>query len=159
MTDQERQTIDVNEITLDVLKSLRGELVDRGVTVDTELASELPLVEGRRSQLQQLISNLAHNAIEAMDATTDRERLLRVTTERRGEDAIAVALEDSGPGIDANRIKGIFDAFVTTKADGMGLGLAICRRIVEGHGGQISAASDGKNGSVFRFVLPLKAHA
>ena len=158
-TDQERQPIDINEITLDVLKSLRGELADRGVTVETGLASELPLVEGRRSQLQQLISNLVHNAIEAMDATTDRERLLRITTERRGEDAIAVALENSGPGIDANRIRDIFDAFVTTKADGMGLGLAICRRIVESHSGQISASSDGKNGSVFRFVLPLKAQA
>ena len=158
-TDQERLPINVNEIALDVLKSLRGELADRGVTVETGLASGLPQVEGRRSQVQQLISNLAHNAIEAMDATTDRERLLRVTTECRGDDAITVALEDLGPGIDEDRIKDIFDAFVTTKAGGMGLGLAICRRIVESHGGQISASSDGKNGSVFRFVLPLKAQA
>ena len=154
--DQERQPIDVNEIILEVLKSLRGELADHEVTTDTRLASALPLVDGHRSQLQQLISNLVHNAIEAMDATTDRKRVLRVTTELC-DDAIAVAMKDSGPGIDPNRIKGIFDAFVTTKTDGMGLGLAICRRIIESHGGQISASSDGKKGAVFRFVLPLKA--
>jgi signal transduction histidine kinase len=154
--DQKRQPIDVNEITLEVLQSLRGELRDHGVTPHTHLASELPLVEGARSQLQQVVSNLVHNAIEAMDSTTDRSRVLRVRTELQGRDAIIVAVEDSGPGIDPKRLDSIFDAFVTTKADGMGLGLAICRRIVEGHGGQLSAFSDGKNGARVQFLLPIE---
>jgi signal transduction histidine kinase len=158
-TDHERQPIDVNEITLEVLTSLRGELEDHGVTVDAELEPNLPLVKGHRSQLQQVISNLIHNAIEAMDTAPERKRLLRVTTRLRDDDAVTVALEDSGPGIDAKQIKGVFDAFVTTKPGGMGLGLAICRRIVESHGGQISATSDGKDGALFRFDLPIKAHA
>jgi signal transduction histidine kinase len=155
-TGQERQPIDVNEITLEVLKSLRGELADHGVTIDIALASALPPVEGHRSQLQQVISNLVHNAIEAMDTAPDRKRRLRVTTERRDDGAITVALEDSGPGIDPKLLRAIFDAFVTTKSGGMGLGLAISRRIVESHGGQISATSDGEGGALFRFDLPIK---
>ena len=158
-TDQERQPIDVNEITLEVLKSLRGELADHGVTVDAELAPKLPLVEGHRSQLQQVISNLVHNAIEAMDTVPERKRLLRVKTEPRDDHVVTIALEDSGPGIDPKQIEGIFDAFVTTKPGGMGLGLAICRRIVESHGGQISAISDGKDGALFRLDLSIKAPA
>jgi signal transduction histidine kinase len=154
--DQKRQPIDVNEITLEVLQSLRGELRDHGVTPHTDLASELPLVEGARSQLQQVVSNLVHNAIEAMDSTTDRSRVLRVRTELQGRDAIIVVVEDSGPGIDPKRLDSIFDAFVTTKADGLGLGLAICRRIVEVHGGRLSAFSDGKNGARFQFLLPIE---
>jgi PAS domain S-box-containing protein len=154
--DQKRQPIDVNEITLEVLQSLHGELRDHGVTPHTHLASELPLVEGARSQLQQVVSNLVHNAIEAMDSTTDRSRVLRVRTELQGRDAIIVAVEDSGPGIDPKRLDSIFDAFVTTKADGLGLGLAICRRIVEVHGGRLSAFSDGKNGARFQFLLPIE---
>jgi signal transduction histidine kinase len=105
--------------------------------------------------LQQVIVNLVHNAIEAMDTTTVRSRVLRLKTELRGSDAIIVAVEDSGPGIDPTQLDEIFEAFVTTKADGMGLGLAICRRIIQGHGGELSALSDGKSGALFRFVLPI----
>jgi len=153
--DQVREPIDVSEITLEVLQLLRGELTEHGITSHTELASELPLVDGHRSQLQQVIINLVHNAIEAMDATTDRSRVLRVRTEFHGGNAVTVAIEDTGPGIDPKRLDGIFDAFVTTKADGMGLGLAICRRVVESHGGQLSALSDGKSGARFQVVLPI----
>ncbi len=152
--DQGRQPVDVNEIALEVLQSLRGELNAHGVTAQTELASALPLVDGRRNQLQQVISNLVQNAIEAMDTTTGRDRVLRLRTELRGPDAIVVAVEDSGPGLDAGQLDRIFDAFVTTKANGMGLGLAICRRIIESHAGQLSACSDGKNGAQFQFILP-----
>lgn len=152
--DHGKQPIDMNEITLGVLQSLRGELKDHGVTTRPELTSELPLIEGHRGQLQQVICNLVHNAIEAMDTTTDRSRVLWVRTELHGRDAIRVAVEDSGPGIDPKQLDHIFDAFVTTKAHGMGLGLAICRMIIERHGGQLSALSDGKNGTLFQFVLP-----
>ena len=152
--DQERQLIDMNEIILRVLQSLRGELKDHGVTTRTELMSGLPLVEGNRNQLQQVVFNLVHNALEAMNATTDRSRVLRVRTEHCGRDAIAVAVEDSGPGIDPKQLDGIFDAFFTTKAHGMGLGLAICRMIIGRHGGQLTVSSDGKRGALFQFVLP-----
>ena len=152
--DHERQLIDMNEIILRVLQSLRGELKDHGVTTRTELMSGLPLVEGNRNQLQQVVFNLVHNALEAMNATTDRSRVLRVRTELRGRDAIAVAVEDSGPGIDPKQLDGIFDAFFTTKAHGMGLGLAICRMIIGRHGGQLTVSSDGKRGALFQFVLP-----
>ena len=153
--DQGRQPIDVNEIALEVLQTLRGELNVHGVTAQTELASDLPPVDGRPNQLQQVISNLIQNAIEAMDTTVDRDRVLRLRTEQRSPDAIVVAVEDSGPGLDPNQLDGIFEAFVTTKADGMGLGLAICRRIIETHGGQLSASSDGKSGARFQFILPI----
>jgi PAS domain S-box-containing protein len=153
--EQAREPIDVSEITREVLQSLRGELKDHGVTAQTELASALPLIAGHKSQLQQVFVNLVHNAIEAMDTTTDRSRMLRVRTELHGRDAIIVAVEDSGPGIDPPQLNAIFDAFVTTKAKGMGLGLAICRRIIENHGGELSALSDGKSGALFQFVLPI----
>jgi PAS domain S-box-containing protein len=153
--DQAREQIDVSEITLEILQSLQGELKDHGVTAHTELASGLPLVGGHRGQLQEVIANLVHNAIEAMETTTDQSRALRVRTTLRDPDAIIVAVEDSGPGIDPKQLNGIFDAFVTTKATGMGLGLAICRRIIESHGGELSALSDGKNGAVLQFVLPI----
>ena len=152
--DHERQLIDMNEIILRVLQSLRGELKDHGVTTRTELMSGLPLVEGNRNQLQQVVFNLVHNALEAMNATTDRSRVLRVRTEHCGRDAIAVAVEDSGPGIDPKQLDGIFDAFFTTKAHGMGLGLAICRMIIARHGGQLTVSSGGKRGALFQFVLP-----
>ena len=152
--DQERQAIDVNEITLEVLQSSRGELAEHRVTTRTELASELPLISGHKRQLQQVISNLVQNAIEAMDNTTDRDRVLRVRTGLHNRDAIIVAVEDSGPGVDPKQVGSIFDAFFTTKSHGIGLGLAICRMIVERHGGQLTAASDGNNGALFQFVLP-----
>jgi signal transduction histidine kinase len=141
-------------VALEVLQSSRGELADRRVTSRTELASELPLISGHRRQLQQVISNLVQNAIEAMDTTTDRDRMLRVRTALHNRDAIMVAVEDSGPGLDPKQLGNIFDAFFTTKSHGIGLGLAICRMIVERHGGQLTAASDGNNGARFQFVLP-----
>jgi signal transduction histidine kinase len=157
--DQGRQPIDLNEIALEVLQSLRGELHAHGVTTQTEFASALPLVEGRGNQLRQVFSNLIQNAIEAMDTMADSERVLRLRTERHGPDAIVVAVEDSGPGLDPTQLDSIFEAFVTTKTGGMGLGLAICRRIIEGHAGQLSASSDSKGGARFQFILPIMSAA
>jgi signal transduction histidine kinase len=114
---------------------------------------------GYRGQLQEVILNLVRNAIEAMDAIKDGGRVLRVRTERHGDDAIAVSVEDSGPGIDPQKIGGIFDAFVTTKSHGIGLGLAICQMIIERHGGRLSASSDSKSGALFQFILPIKSAA
>jgi PAS domain S-box-containing protein len=155
--DQERQAIDVNEIALEVLQSSRGELAEHRVTTSTELASELPLISGHKRQLQQVISNLVQNAIEAMDNINDRDRVLRVRTGLQNSDAIVVVVEDSGPGFDPKQLSSIFDAFFTTKPHGIGLGLAICRMIVQRHGGQLTAASDGSIGAQFQFVLPTES--
>jgi C4-dicarboxylate-specific signal transduction histidine kinase len=152
--DEKWHPVDVNEIALEMLQALRGELLERNVTTHTELASDLPLVQAHSGQLRQVISNLVQNAIEAMGETGDRNRVLRVKTEVQNQDAIIVAVEDTGPGIDPKRIDSVFDAFVTTKSHGIGLGLAICRKIVERHGGQLDALSDGKNGARFQFSLP-----
>jgi PAS domain S-box-containing protein len=152
---QSREAVDVNEIIREALQSMRLELTEHGVMTNTELSSELPNVEGHKAQLQEVLINLVHNAIEAMNTKTDRRRMLRINTQLRNSDAIVVAVEDSGPGIDPMRLDEIFDAFVTTKAKGMGLGLAICRRIIESHSGQLTAVSDGKSGARFEFVLPI----
>ena len=155
---QKREQVDVNELILGVLQSSRKDLQDHGVETRLELASELPLVDGHRRQLEEVVFNLVHNAIEAMDATTDRDRLLQARTELSDHNAITVAVRDSGPGIDPQRLDSIFGAFVTTKSHGMGLGLAICRMIIERHGGRLTASSDGKNGSLFQVVLPTISH-
>ena len=153
-SNQEREQVEVNEIIRGVLQLSRKELQDHGVETRLELASELPLVDGHRRQLEEVIFNLVRNAIEAMDGTTGRDRVLRVTTGLNGHDAVTVAVRDSGPGIDPKQLNSIFDVFFTTKSYGTGLGLAICRMIIEQHGGQLTASSDGKIGSQFQFVLP-----
>jgi signal transduction histidine kinase len=153
--DKGHELIDMNEIVLEVLHTLRGELKDRVITVRTELTSQLPLVMGHRGQLHEVLLNLVRNAIEAMDAIKDGRRVLQARTERHdGRDEIVVAIEDSGPGIDPEKLDGIFDAFVSTKPQGMGLGLAICRMIIDRHGGQLSASSGKRRGAVFQFILP-----
>jgi signal transduction histidine kinase len=155
-TDQIRQHVDINEIIGGVTDSFRAQLRDRGILFRLELAAELPLINGHKGQLREVIFNLVNNALEAMDGVTNRVHLLRVRTQIHGHDSIAVAVEDSGPGIDPGKLDTIFTAFVTTKSRGTGLGLAICRMIVESHGGRLAASSDGKNGALLQFVLPIE---
>jgi len=155
--DDGAKQVDVNEIILSTLQSLREEFLDHEIETRTKLTSGLPPVEGHKGQLQEVISNLIHNAVDAMAATTDRSRIMRVTTELHDDDTIKLTVEDSGPGIDTNKLEGIFGAFITTKSQGMGLGLAICRMIIEKHKGYITASSDGKNGALFQVVLPIKS--
>jgi signal transduction histidine kinase len=152
---QGRNPVDMNDIILNVISSLEQQLKEHRVVVHRELAPELPLIAGHRAQLREVIYNLVNNALEAMRSTTSRNRVLHVRTESR-ENAIAVAIQDSGPGIDPNSLTGIFSAFITTKAHGTGLGLAISRMIVERHGGRLTASSDGQSGALFQFVLPVE---
>jgi PAS domain S-box-containing protein len=154
-SDQEQFLIDVNKATSEALQSMRSELREHNVTTRLELAPQLPAIWGHQSQLQEVVVNLVHNAIEAMHDTPEPERVMQVKTALRDSDSIIVAIEDNGSGIDPNMIGEIFEAFVTTKTKGMGLGLAICRKIIENHGGQLSAESDGKMGARFQFVLPV----
>ena len=154
-SDQRQQLMDVNEIIRGALESMSSELEDHHIEPRAELMSELPNVYGNKSQLQEVVSNILANAIEAMAATSDRNRVLRVRTELRDRKAVAVLVQDSGPGIDKDRLDGIFTAFVSTKPHGMGLGLAISRMIIDYHGGKLTALSDGKDGASFEFVLPI----
>ncbi len=151
--DQKRQPVNLNEVILDVLKSSRAELSAHGVVARTKLKTELPIIYGNGNQLHQLIYNLVHNAIEAMSETTSRDKMLEVTTSIWDRNAIVIEVSDNGPGIDPQKLGEIFEAFVTTKPHGMGLGLAICRRIVERHEGRISASSVKPHGTNFRIQL------
>jgi signal transduction histidine kinase len=153
--DQKREPIDLNEIVIGVLDSLRVELMDHDIATMRELDG-LPPIEGCRNQLQQVVFNLVHNAIEAMQVTGNGKRILRVTTELRGSAAVAIVVEDTGPGINPAQLDSIFNAFVTTKSNGMGLGLAICRQIVEHHGGELFASSGCPGGAQFQVVLPIE---
>jgi signal transduction histidine kinase len=152
---QEKQLIDVNTLALDALQMLHGELRNNGIVILTQLASESPLVTGHRGQLQEVLVNLVQNSIEAMGTMTDRSRVLRIQTEQRRPNTVTILVEDSGPGIDPKKMEGIFDPFVTTKAKGLGLGLALCRMIIEQHGGQLSALSDAMSGAKFQISLPI----
>jgi signal transduction histidine kinase len=152
---QENEPIDMNDLTLSSLQLLRRELADHGVVPVLNLAVELPLVMGQKTQLQEVLLNLFHNAIEAMTAIKPDRRAMKVQTALAVGRTMVIEIEDSGPGIDPKRLESIFDAFVTTKSYGTGLGLAICSAIVERHGGQLLASSDGKNGALFKVVLPV----
>jgi signal transduction histidine kinase len=152
--DQQREAVDVNEIIRVVLQSVQKELTDDGVSIFLDLA-ELPPVGCHRNQLQQVVFNLVQNALDAMQTMTARKRMLAVRTECRGGTTVAIVIEDSGPGISPAQLDSIFTAFVTTKPHGMGLGLAICRQIVEYHGGELVALSNGNSGAQFQVLLPI----
>jgi signal transduction histidine kinase len=153
--ERENEPIDMNDLALSSLQLLRRELADQGVVPALDLATEQPLVMGQKTQLQEVLLNLFQNAIEAMAAIKADRRALKVRTAIAAGKKILIEIEDSGAGIDPERLERIMDAFVTTKAHGTGLGLAICSAIVERHGGQLLASSDGKNGALFKLVLPV----
>jgi signal transduction histidine kinase len=155
--EHKRQPIDVNNLVSEALQVLHGELDDHGIKTDVELASELPPVMGHEVQLQEVVLNLVHNAIDAMASIKIDRRALKVRTKPDGAKAIIIEIEDSGPGIEPERLGSIFEPFITTKPSGTGLGLAICSTIIERHGGQLPASSDGKNGALFIIVLPVEA--
>ena len=151
-----KDVLDVNETILEVVRLTHGEVAKHGVAVETRLASEMPRVEGDRVQLQQVMLNLIINAAEAMSTAPQGPRRLTISTASTASDDILVAVQDSGPGIDPASLAGIFSAFYTTKPDGLGMGLSICRTIVEAHGGQLWASNE-PDGALFRFTLPSRA--
>jgi signal transduction histidine kinase len=155
-SQKSNEVIDVNDLVLRVLGVLKRELKDNRITSRTELAPNLPPVVGHEGQLQEVIINLVQNAIDAMASTPDGQRVLRIATKHHGNDEIAVSVSDSGHGIDPSKIKAIFESFMTTKEDGMGLGLAISRAIIERHEGELSASAVANGGALLRFTLPIK---
>jgi signal transduction histidine kinase len=151
---QEIGPVDVNDLIGEVLELAQGELQKQRVSVHSELADQLPQVLGNRIQLQQVILNLTVNAIDAMTTTTERQRLLRVKSEIRPQEGVLITVEDSGAGIDPEDVERIFDALFTTKSNGMGMGLSICRSIVEAHHGRLWVSAGVHHGSAFHVALP-----
>ena len=145
--------LDVNALIGDVLALLRGDLEKRKISVVTALAPGLPGITGRPAQLQQVIVNVITNAAEAMDSATDRPRVLHIASSREGE-GVVIAVEDSGVGIDPQHIERMFEPLFTTKSQRIGMGLSICRSIVEAHGGSLSASPRDPYGLALRISLP-----
>ena len=125
------------------------------VLVKTELSEGLPHILGDRVQLQQVILNLIMNAIEAMSEVSEGSRELVISTREAESGGVLVAVSDSGPGLPPENLARIFEAFYTTKASGLGMGLSICRSIVEAHGGRLWATPNEPHGAVFRMMLPI----
>jgi PAS domain S-box-containing protein len=147
---------DLNEAVLDVIGLTRNELARHGVSLQTEFATGLPLIEGDRIQLQQVILNLILNAVEAMSGLDNGTREARISTKREASNAMLVTVRDFGPGLDPQSVDRLFKAFYTTKPDGLGMGLAICRSIIQAHGGRLWATANEPRGAVFQFTLPLE---
>jgi C4-dicarboxylate-specific signal transduction histidine kinase len=151
--------LDMNRLIADTLELLRPELHRRGISLETRLLDRTPPVKGDATRLQQVIVNLVTNAIEAMETFDRSSRIVRVTTERDETGAVLTAVEDSGAGIDATVLGRIFEPMFTTKPQGMGLGLSVCRSIVESHGGRLWASPNPVGGSIFRFNIPVASDA
>ena len=151
---QEYAPLDINVLIHDVLMLVHDELRASHVSIETTLNNTLPNVTGNRLQLQQVILNLVANAFDAMNSVTNRPRVLRLRTAIDESDGVLVTVEDTGTGIDPKDIERIFDSFFTTKSQGMGVGLSLCRSIVEAHRGRIWAASGIGHGAVFNILLP-----
>jgi PAS domain S-box-containing protein len=150
----QRHRIEVNETVREVVALVEGQAGKGRIQVHLALAAGLPCVEGDRVQLQQVLLNLIVNAIEALSDVEERSRELSIATEHVGLDEVMVEVSDSGPGIDPERLPHVFEPFYSTKPAGLGMGLSICRSIVEAHGGRIVATSRVPRGTVFRFTLP-----
>ena len=149
-----RDRVDINEAILEVLTLVRAEIGKNAVSAKAQLAEGLPPVRGDRVQLQQVVLNLFINAIEAMSGMNEGPRELLISTEATYPDAVLVAVGDSGPGFPPESAERIFESFYTTKPEGLGMGLSICRSIIEAHEGTLQATANLPHGAVFQFILP-----
>jgi PAS domain S-box-containing protein len=154
-TSIERVALDLNEVIREVTALVQGELISHAVSLRMELALTPSTILGDRVQLQQVIINLVMNGIEAMQSVTERPRELVIRSRQAETGQVLVSVTDCGVGISAENANRLFNAFFTTKSSGMGMGLAICRSIVEAHGGRLSASGNDGPGATFQFVLPV----
>jgi PAS domain S-box-containing protein len=151
--EPEMSPLDLNDVIAEVVRLLKGEILRQGVAIETDLIESLPPVMADRLQLQQVIFNLLQNGIEAMDTSTDRQKKLFIRSIRQSADTILIEIRDYGSGL--NDLDKPFESFYTTKERGMGMGLAICRSIINAHHGRLWAASTEGPGATFCFTLPL----
>jgi C4-dicarboxylate-specific signal transduction histidine kinase len=156
-TSIEKVPLDVNDIAREVMALVQRELLSHGVSLRMELAPTLPMILADRVQLQQVMINLVMNGIEAMQSVTGRARELVIQSRQDETKQVLVSVTDCGVGISAENADRLFDAFFTTKSNGMGMGLSICRSIVEAHGGRLCATANVPHGATFQFTLPVNA--
>jgi C4-dicarboxylate-specific signal transduction histidine kinase len=149
-----RDRLEINGAVREVIELTRGEALRNGVSLQVELADGLPLVQGDRVELQQVLLNLVVNAVEAMSGASEGTRRLLINSGNAETGGVCVSVMDSGPGLAAGAIDRLFEAFYTTKPGGLGLGLCICRSIIEAHGGQLRASANVPGGATFQFTVP-----
>jgi C4-dicarboxylate-specific signal transduction histidine kinase len=148
--------LNMNEAVREMIELTRGEALKNGVSVKTKFAKGLPVVTGDRIQLQQVVLNLILNALQAMGAASQDARQLLITTSQAELDYVCIGVRDTGPGLSPETLSHLFEPFYTTKPDGMGMGLAICRSIIEAHGGRLWAAACEPHGALFQFTIPAR---
>jgi PAS domain S-box-containing protein len=153
-TPPRHDRVDINEAIREVIELTGGEAVKNGASVQTALGEGLPLVEGDRVQLQQVVLNLVVNGVQAMCAVAEGQRELFITSARAEPSGVLVTVKDSGPGLPAESLERLFTPFYTTKPGGLGMGLSICRSIIEAHGGRIGATAKSPPGAIFQFTVP-----
>jgi NO-binding membrane sensor protein with MHYT domain/two-component sensor histidine kinase len=154
-----KDALEVNEAIVELIALTRDEVMKNRVSVQTQLAEGLPLIQGDRVQLQQVILNLITNAVEAMSGVSEGARELLIGTGKDASGRVLVAVQDSGPGLNPDSVERLFDSFYTTKSNGTGMGLSICRSIVEAHGGRIWATPNAGPGITVQFTLPINDQA
>jgi C4-dicarboxylate-specific signal transduction histidine kinase len=149
-----KDRLEINEAILQVIALAQNEMANNGISVRTQLAEALPAIQGDRVQLQQVILNLLINAIEAMSGMSEGPRELLISTAKTDSEGALVAMRDSGPGLAPESVDRLFESFYTTKLGGLGMGLSICRSIIEAHHGRLWATANTPRGAVFQFTLP-----
>ncbi len=152
----EDDNVRVNDEIAEILAITHGEALKHGVSVRTELARDVPIIKGDPVELQQVLLNLTVNAIQAMSSLKDGVRELVIRSEADGGGGVVVSVIDTGPGLDPAALERIFQPFYTSKEGGLGLGLSICRSIIESYGGKLWAGANVPHGAVFQFTLPPK---
>jgi C4-dicarboxylate-specific signal transduction histidine kinase len=152
-TPPRKEVVDLNAVVLEVTALTRGEAVKAGVTVSTQLADDSPRIRCDRVQLQQVMLNLIVNAIQSMSGVEDGDRELHISTVSIDPKGVRVAVRDTGPGLRSQSLPRLFEPFYTTKPDGMGMGLSICRSIIEAHGGRLWATTCEPRGALFQFTI------
>jgi C4-dicarboxylate-specific signal transduction histidine kinase len=149
-----KEPVDINEAIREVIELTRGEATKSGASVQTQLADGLPFIEGDRVELRQVLLNLIMNALEAMSGVSDGARHLLVSTGKADSDCVLVTVHDSGPGFAPQSAEHIFAPFYTTKSTGLGMGLSICRSIIDAHGGRLWASANLPRGAGVQFTVP-----
>jgi PAS domain S-box-containing protein len=151
-----KASVDINEAVQEVTVLIQGEAVKHGVSLRAQLAPRLAHIQGDRLQIQQVVLNLAVNAIQAMSANDSGRRELQIISESIGSEGVCVGVRDTGPGLSAESIPHLFEPFYTTKPGGIGIGLAICHSIIEAHGGRLWATACEPHGALFQFTIPAR---